>query len=294
MVLKESVKSREEVEKLKELCEISKGSLKKEIEKQIYIIEKGIKGEDEVMFQLKYSGMDMFILRDLFVKSGDLSAQIDFFIVTPKLNFIIECKNLFGNITINNRGDFIRSYNHGSKSLKEGIESPITQNERHLQVFKDIRVHYCPTIAKNIVDKHFYDFNKSLVVLANSKTILNDRFAPKEIKEQVIRADQLVPTIKRICDSSKEIPGSIKEMRKFAEWMLSLCTENDYSYVERYQEKLKKYNDALNDKAEENVCELCPRCGSKLVLRKGKRGAFIGCSSFPKCRYTKAVSDKQV
>ncbi|MBU9714122.1 restriction endonuclease [Evansella tamaricis] len=32
--------------------------------------------------------------------------------------------------------------------------------------------------------------------------------------------------------------------------------------------------------------ELCKRCGSELMIRKGKRGDFYGCSSFPKCRYT--------
>ncbi|MFT4537471.1 MAG: hypothetical protein ACI9P5_004856 [Saprospiraceae bacterium] len=31
---------------------------------------------------------------------------------------------------------------------------------------------------------------------------------------------------------------------------------------------------------------LCPECGGNLVKRKGKKGHFIGCSSFPKCRYT--------
>ena len=30
----------------------------------------------------------------------------------------------------------------------------------------------------------------------------------------------------------------------------------------------------------------CPKCGGKLVNRKGKFGDFIGCSNFPKCRYT--------
>ena len=30
----------------------------------------------------------------------------------------------------------------------------------------------------------------------------------------------------------------------------------------------------------------CPQCGGKLIMRKGKYGSFIGCSNFPKCRYT--------
>jgi restriction system protein len=31
----------------------------------------------------------------------------------------------------------------------------------------------------------------------------------------------------------------------------------------------------------------CSKCGSPMVLKTGKRGEFLGCSSFPKCRFTK-------
>ncbi|QPL50797.1 restriction endonuclease [Alteromonas sp. B31-7] len=39
---------------------------------------------------------------------------------------------------------------------------------------------------------------------------------------------------------------------------------------------------------------VCPRCGSELVERQAKRGAhagnvFLGCSAFPKCRYTEEL-----
>ncbi len=30
----------------------------------------------------------------------------------------------------------------------------------------------------------------------------------------------------------------------------------------------------------------CPKCGGVLVKRNGKYGEFIGCSNFPKCRFT--------
>ncbi len=33
----------------------------------------------------------------------------------------------------------------------------------------------------------------------------------------------------------------------------------------------------------------CPKCGSPMLLRDSKRGPFLGCSSFPKCRSTKMV-----
>jgi restriction system protein len=34
---------------------------------------------------------------------------------------------------------------------------------------------------------------------------------------------------------------------------------------------------------------ICTKCGNTMVLRKGPKGEFLGCSSFPKCRHVKAV-----
>ncbi len=36
----------------------------------------------------------------------------------------------------------------------------------------------------------------------------------------------------------------------------------------------------------------CPECGSPLILRWGRYGKFIGCSAFPKCRYTEPWLEK--
>ena len=44
-------------------------------------------------------------------------------------------------------------------------------------------------------------------------------------------------------------------------------------------------------KVETDNSAICPWCGSELIERQAKRGAnagnsFLGCASFPKCRYT--------
>ena len=44
--------------------------------------------------------------------------------------------------------------------------------------------------------------------------------------------------------------------------------------------KIKNDNELLNNM-------ICPKCGNQLVERNGKNGTFIGCSKFPKCKYTK-------
>ncbi len=37
--------------------------------------------------------------------------------------------------------------------------------------------------------------------------------------------------------------------------------------------------------------EMCPECGSELLLRKGRFGEFVACSNFPKCKYTKNLNE---
>ncbi len=36
---------------------------------------------------------------------------------------------------------------------------------------------------------------------------------------------------------------------------------------------------------------VCPKCGGRMVRRKGKYGEFFGCSSFPDCRYTRDIME---
>lgn len=36
----------------------------------------------------------------------------------------------------------------------------------------------------------------------------------------------------------------------------------------------------------------CPDCGSDLIKRTGRYGEFIGCTGFPKCRFTRSVEEK--
>lgn len=48
----------------------------------------------------------------------------------------------------------------------------------------------------------------------------------------------------------------------------------------------------LTDNVE--TCDICPKCGGKLVLRTAAKGTntgkqFFGCTNFPKCRYIKSV-----
>ena len=214
VIAKESSNAKEYLRQLEELAEKAAGENAKKIAKEIAVVKAGIIGEDNILFELKNSGMDMVVLHDLYIESvSGASAQIDFLVLTPKINFVLECKNLFGNIEINSKGDFIRTIRCGGRYYKEGIYSPITQNQRHLQVLNECRNENHGKVMAALRNHWFSNFFKGLVVLSNPKTIINDQDAPQEVKKQVIRADQLVETIKRMNRESSELKSSMKDLK---------------------------------------------------------------------------------
>lgn len=238
--LKLSNQAENYINKLRELQERCSGELKEEIEKQIAIAEYGIKGEECIAFELKNSGMDMYILQDICLKHGELSAQIDYMIVTRKRIYIIECKNLIGDIEVNSTGDFIRTYQLRGRRIKEGIYSPITQNTRHLQVIKEVRkAGKGNIITKTMFENYFADSYKSIVVLANPKTVLNAKYAKKEVKAQIVRADQLVQRIKEM-DKQVKDDMTEKAMLEIANFFLEKNQEDRLDYAEKYAKLLEK------------------------------------------------------
>lgn len=202
---------------------------------------------------------------------------------------------------------------YGRKKYKEGIYSPITQNERHMEIVKESKLENRNLLTGMIVRKSFHSFNRSLVVLANPKTVLNDRYAKKEVKEKVIRADQLITTIKKVAAESRLPSSSKKEMKEIAESFLKRNQENRKNYIEKYEEltkeiELEKGNTSKVEELKDNSTEessvketemrlICPKCGKQLVLRTARRGAnagrqFYGCSNFPKCRFIMNIADE--
>lgn len=298
IILKESNDAKNYLEKLEALLPNASGDIRAQLQKEIAITTAGIIGEEKILFELKHSNADMVVLHDIYIESANgLSAQIDFLIVTPKIIFVVECKNLVGNIDITADGSFIRTLTYGQHKHKEGIYSPITQSERHLSVLKDVISENTNWLKSFILKHNFNTFYKPLIVLANPKTVLYDRYAKKEIKNQVIRADQLISTIKSMNAQLKELPLTKKEILDLAQRLLNHNIDARKDYAVKYEELLKSIhatNNSKNSSTETNATSnselICPRCGSKLVLRTAQKGAnagnqFYGCSAFPKCRF---------
>ena len=317
VILKESNSAEEHLIKLEELLPRATGKVKENIQKEMILTKAGIDGEKKVLYELKNSNMDLVVLQDICIRAKDgREAQIDFVVVTSKLMILLECKNLVGNIEIDSKGNFIRTIQYGKRYWKEGIYSPITQNERHMEVLKECKSEDWNAVMGAMVRMSFSSFHKSLVVLANEKTYLNDRYAKKEVKEQVIRADQLIATIRKMNSESKLPKSTKKEMLGFGEKMLERDTGERKDYAARYKELVDLVEEVISQIDEEEPATknpamveeaqkempvtmgkiICPVCGGELVLRTARRGAnagkqFYGCSSFPKCRYILNIAD---
>lgn len=246
--------TKEYIAKMKKLLERVEEPLKNEIEKQIFLTYYGSKGEDQIKYELNYSGLDMYIFHDLCIEHNGLKAQIDFLIITRKKVYVIECKNMIGNIEVNNMGQFIRKYYINKKMVKESVYSPLTQNDHHIQTLKELRMNEVKgKLFKNSFDLNFDKVYHSFVVLSNPSTILDYKYAKKEIKDKIVRLDELVRKIKDIEGYTKDV-FSLKEMKELSDFYKNTDITSKNFYENKYNSflsKVEEYEFNLKQKAEE-------------------------------------------
>ncbi len=58
-------------------------------------------------------------------------------------------------------------------------------------------------------------------------------------------------------------------------------------FYDEFAPLVEKAFKEMEKKEPEKTGELCPECGSDLVVRKGKFGEFVACSNYPTCKYIK-------
>ncbi len=122
------------------------------------------------------------------------------------------------------------------------------------------------------------------------------------------RGKTLFPTElgKKVCDILvKEFPEIFNvEFTKKMEDLLDEIEEGKLerkeflkSFWEEFSRVLFKVEENLYDLKkeylEEEIDELCPECGSKLLIKWGKYGKFISCSNFPECKYKRDFIEKK-
>ena len=209
--LKEESQATEQLDELKEIRNTLNAAGQKILDRDIKLLKYGIAGEKNIAFELKNSHLLMYVIKDLFLEFDGLSAQIDYMVFTKKHCYLIECKNLYGNIEVNENDEFQRILTYNGRMRKEGMYSPMTQIQRHLDLIKRIVVKRKRSFfMKFAAERYFTDYYKPIIVLANPKTIVDTKEASHVVQEKVIRADQLIQYIKETEKHSSALPSSEK------------------------------------------------------------------------------------
>ena len=246
--IKEFNEEKEQIKELEKLLEIAPEDIKGRIELDKKLLSYGIIGEKNIAYELENSHMPILILHDLYLEYEGLTAQIDYIIIDSRFLLVVECKNMVGEIDITNDGDFIRKFKgfNGKVYRREGMYSPISQNERHVELVKKI-------ILKEYPNKRAIDFIKHIVVVANPKTIINKKYAKKEIKNSIIKHDQLVHTMRKYHEENTDGAWCGEEdMYNLAEAILRYNTEYKVDYIKKYNLELKDEVDSVEEDTEKD------------------------------------------
>jgi DNA topoisomerase-1 len=53
---------------------------------------------------------------------------------------------------------------------------------------------------------------------------------------------------------------------------------------------VRSENGGVETAPEETTDEICPKCGSPMVIKRGRFGKFLACSKYPECKYTQGIA----
>lgn len=222
---------------------------------------KGIVGEKTTSFYLNFLDKSKYkIISDIVLKNGEKTSQIDHIVISDYGVFVIETKNYKGWIFGNENSEYWTQVLYKKKSR---FYNPIKQNYGHIKTLKE-----CLNEFPNLKYKSIIVFSSKADLRINTTT-------------NVITYSKLNLTIRR--NSEKNL--SEIEQEQILKKIKSLNIINKFDK----KEHIKSIN--KNRKKRENLISQnkCPNCGNTLVLRNGKYSRFLGCNSYPRCKFTKKI-----
>lgn len=197
------------------------------------------------------------ILNNITISDEKGIHQIDHIVVSKYGIFVIEMKNYYGLIRGNEYWDYWMQYVGKNKRT---FKNPIYQNYGHIKALANLL---------NIDENKFF----SIICFSNQAKL-------KVIcKTPIVQTYEIALTIGKY---QEEILDNIEQISE------SIIKNNikDKKAKKEHTSKIQNQIKLTEEKISKNIC---PKCGSKLVERKSKYGSFLGCSSYPKCKFTKQL-----
>ena len=220
----------------------------------------GFAGEYWVQKELNKLPGEYLFLSDVMLEVDGKTTQIDHIVFSKYGIFVIETKQRNTYIT-GNEHDKYWIVKAGRK--KHYMYNPIHQNYGHKKAIEQIL---------GLEDKQVID-----IVCVSGQANLRVK------SNKVVRVERLVDRI--LFEKEEKIEDYVSMAHR-----INAMNIVDKKYRKQHIEDIKEnINNNTEELRKEVVMNRCPRCGNELVIRKGKTGEFVGCLSFPKCRYTKEI-----
>ena len=222
---------------------------------------RGMMGEFWVNCELRKLSKEKYkVLNDIMLDINGNTYQIDHLVISSYGIFVIEMKNYYGYIFGNSYSDQWIQKLGKKRKYKYYFMNPIHQNYGHAKALENLL---------KLDSKCFIP----IVCFSNqAKLSINTR-------DIVIKLDYLVSTI-----------SSFQNTIINQQYLDTICNKIlEVNIIDQKERKrhIKNIKDKINDKNTKIDNMICPRCGSRLIVKRGKYGSFIGCSHYPLCRFTK-------
>lgn len=236
-----------------------------------YVNKKLARGLDTDHYQL---------FKNVTLPTEDGTTQIDHILLSPFGLFVIETKNMQGWIFGSERQ---AKWTQQIYKHKTSFQNPLRQNYKHTETLRDLlglpkeAVHSIIIFTARAEFKTDMPENVGYVNAAIKYIRSHDQVCFNELQRIELRhqlaAKKLKPGIKTHMEHVKHVKAIVKEKDQVKD---SAVTATTVSTSEPTAAVLP-----------ESAVPLCPRCNGQLVARKNRKTgeAFLGCSSYPKCRY---------
>ena len=235
------------------------------------VLDKGTSGEYHLYDTLRKLEADnrRFLFNVYVPKKDGETTEVDSVLICEQGVFVFESKNFAGWIFGDEKREYwTQTLPSRGRAVKKTFYNPVMQNCGHIKKLKE-----------------YLDLKEELPFY--SVIVFTDK---SEFKKVNVDPDNAIVAhhynVMSKVEAKIEKSKAILSREKADEIYNKLYPLTQVTEAEK-QAHIK----AIEEKKNSNVC---PRCGSPLVLRTAKSGAnkggqFYGCSSFPKCRYTKNI-----
>lgn len=230
-------------------------------------------GEAEVRQVLSRLPAEYKVLNDVVLKTKSGTTQIDHIVVSKFGVFAIETKNYRGQIygdddrqewkqiivtEVTYRRKWWKEYTYVTKNM---LYNPVKQCLGHAYEIKRL----CPEVT--------YLQVKPIVVFTGRADLSGVRS-----QYDVIDISYLLSLI----ESYQDIKISDASVKLIYNRLVE-CNVRDTVSDKEHIKNVRRAAQTTDSMIESGIC---PRCGGRLVYREGRYGSFIGCSNYPRCRFT--------